>query len=99
MSFGDIMSGFSFAPFAIAVIIILVGVILATLLSKIKKQGKPQEINYYTFLVLGISFLPLGIIFSTTINPGFLGITGLGLVYMIIGLANKNKWKKKCAPQ
>ena len=93
------MSGLSFAPFIIAVIIILVGVVLAALMSKIKKQGKPQEINYYAFFVLGISFLPLGGVFSIIINPGFMGITGLGFVYLIIGYANKDKWKKKAAPK
>ncbi|MBU1198315.1 MAG: hypothetical protein KKF46_04580 [Nanoarchaeota archaeon] len=92
------MSGLSLAPFVVAVIIILVGVILAALLSKIKKQGKPQETNYYAFFVLGISFLPLGIVLSIAANPGFMGITGLGFVYLIIGLANKDKWKKKAAP-
>ena len=44
---------------------------------------------------MGICFLPTGIIFMTTVSPAFIGITGLGLCYMAIGLANKDKWKKK----
>jgi hypothetical protein len=42
---------------------------------------------------MGICFLPMGIIFTTTINPGFIGFIALGIVYMAIGLANKDKWK------
>ena len=81
--------------FAIAVLLIIVGVLIAILVSKRKMKGEPVETNYYAFFVIGISFLPLGIVFSIIISPGFMGITGLGVVYMIIGLANKDKWKHK----
>jgi hypothetical protein len=37
----------------------------------------------------------MGVVFSTAVNPGFIGFIGLGLVYMIVGLANKDKWKKQ----
>jgi hypothetical protein len=51
--------------------------------------------NYEAFFILGISFLPVGIVLMvTTGNPGFIGMTGLGLVYTIIGLTNRDKWKK-----
>ena len=43
---------------------------------------------------MGISFLPMGIIFTAVINPGFLGITAMGLINLAIGLANRHKWKK-----
>nr|MCK4929677.1 hypothetical protein [Nanoarchaeota archaeon] len=81
--------------FAIAVLLIIVGVLIAILVSKRKMKGEPVETNYYAFFVIGISFLPLGIVFSIIISPGFMGITGLGVVYMIIGLANKDKGKHK----
>jgi hypothetical protein len=42
---------------------------------------------------MGICFLPLGIIFTTTLNPGFIGFIVLGIAYTAIGLANKDKWK------
>jgi len=27
------------------------------------------------------------------INPGFIGFMGLGIIYMIIGLSHRDKWK------
>jgi len=33
--------------------------------------------------------------FSAAINPGFFGFIALGIIYMIIGLANRDKWFKK----
>ena len=44
---------------------------------------------------MGISFLSMGIIFATTINIGFWGMTGMGLIFLIIGAANRDKWEKK----
>ena len=44
---------------------------------------------------MGISFLPIGIVFTVSISPAFVGFTGIGICYMAIGLANKDKWKKK----
>jgi hypothetical protein len=37
----------------------------------------------------------MGIIFTSSVNPGFVGFIGLGIIYMAIGLANRDKWKKK----
>ena len=56
---------------------------------------KVIEPNYEVFFILGIFFLPMGIVLMITIdNPAFIGITGMGLIYMVIGLANRDKWKK-----
>ena len=45
---------------------------------------------------MGITFLPMGFILMISIkNPGFMGITALGIIYMFIGLANRDKWKIK----
>lgn len=60
-----------------------------------KNRGKINqgEVNYKVFFILGISFLPIGIIlWLTTGNSGLLGLSGLGAAYMAIGLSNRNKW-------
>ena len=49
----------------------------------------------YAFFFLGISFVGMGTALTAAINPGFTGITGLGIIYMIIGLKNKDKWPNK----
>ena len=55
-----------------------------------------KEPNYQAFFAIGIIWLPVGVVFMLTINPG-LGIAfmGMGVVYLAIGLVNRDKWKKK----
>jgi len=76
----------------VGMVVVGIGVVFALKTAKDNKK-KSKEIDYYVFFVLGISFLPMGIIFSATISPGFMGFMGLGAVYMAIGLAHKDKWK------
>ena len=43
---------------------------------------------------MGVCFFPLGIpLFIATENPGLMGFSILGIIYMSIGLANRDKWK------
>ena len=70
---------------SIAVLLVL-GVVLAVL--AYKSKGKKHEPDYYTFFVMGIICLPLGIALDNY------GIFGLGAVFMIVGLAHKDKWKR-----
>jgi len=52
-----------------------------------RRRGESREPNYRVFFVMGITWLPIGI---ATDNPGF---WAMGLVFLIIGLLNKDKWK------
>ena len=54
-------------------------------------RKKKYEPDYYTFFIIGLVWLPLGI---ATGNSTF---WILGAVFFIIGLANQRKWKKKKA--
>ena len=77
------------------VITLLAVVAFAILIVAMKRAKKKKvKIDYRSFFIMGLTFLPMGIIFSITINPGFFGIAGLGFIYIIIGLINKDKWKK-----
>ena len=78
----------------ITVIVLALGIIVLFIALKRKKEGKYPEPDYRAFFILGICLLPIGIVFISTVNPGFIGFTGLGLIYMIIGLAHRDKWKK-----
>jgi hypothetical protein len=88
------MNGIPIVALSIVVVLILLGVIVVYLVWR----GKSKEIikipNYRGLFIFGICILPMGVVFSTAVNPGFIGFIGLGLVYMIVGLANKDKWKK-----
>lgn len=67
----------------LAVVAILVAVIVIY-----RNRGQKMEPDYRVFFILGITWLPLGI---ATDNPAFLG---LGAVFMVVGLANRGKWKE-----
>jgi len=76
-------------------ILVLVGALLAAFVLKKRKESNPREVNYKAFLILGICLMPVGIPLAiATKNPGLFGISGLGVCYLAIGLANKDKWKK-----
>ena len=66
---------------------IAVLIILLAVFAIVKNKGKTTEPDYRVFFILGITWLPLGI---ATDNPAFLG---MGAVFMIVGLANRDKWK------
>ena len=79
----------------ILAILVLIGLIIIFIVLRKKKEGKIQEPNYQAFLPIGITFLGAGVVLSIAIDkPGFIGLTALGLTYMMIGLANKDKWIK-----
>ena len=88
------MSFFLYITAAILVILILVGIFLAFYAKKQKKKAN-VETDYKAFYVMGIAFLPMGIIFSAVVSPAFVSFIALGIIYMAIGLKNKDKWKKK----
>jgi len=77
-------------------IAVIVGVfVLFMMMQKKKKDGTYKEPDYRAFFIMGICFLPMGIIITSSVNPGFVGFIGIGIIYMAIGLANRDKWKKK----
>ena len=77
----------------IIAILVFVGIIVTIIVWKRKKEGMMEEPNYQVFYIMGICFLSMGIIFMATVSPAFIGFTGMGLFYMAIGLANRDKWK------
>jgi len=96
------MNTSTFVIIGIVVGLILVG-ILAVFALKRNKERKAKGTNYRAFFILGICFLPLGIIYeivffvSGTMIFLVLGIAfiGMGLSYLAIGLGNKDKWRKQ----
>lgn len=76
---------------------ILLGVIIGvgTLFLVVLRRKRVTETNYKTFFILGIPFMGLG---SAWIAIDYFRTMGiiflcLGVVYLSIGLANRNKWK------
>ena len=73
---------------------LLATVVLVFIEWRKRKTGEVTEINYQAFFSVGVVFVGAGIAMSV-VNPGLFGIAALGIIYMIIGLANRDKWKKK----
>ena len=76
--------------------LVVVGLLLTIVVYKKKKEGKIGEPNYKVFLIIGIAWIPIGSVFMITINL-VIGIAFMcmGVSYMAIGLANRDKWKKE----
>ena len=55
-----------------------------------------KETNYQVFFMIGIIWLPVGVVFMITINSAIgIAFMAMGIIYMAIGLANRDKWEKK----
>ncbi|MFC1934546.1 hypothetical protein ACFLXX_05340 [Chloroflexota bacterium] len=81
----------------ILVLMLVIGAISAVLALKKSKSGEP---NYRVFYITGLILLPIGIIWI--VASFFLNISigagvpflGVGVTYMIMGLAYRDKWRK-----
>ena len=95
------MNEFPLVIIGIIVGLILVGILVAMALKR-KRAGKHRETNYRTLFILGITFLPLGIIYEIAFFKAgaevflVLGLAfiGMGLSYLAISLRDKGKLNK-----
>ena len=80
---------------------ILVSLLLVVVLRKRKKAGKSGETDYKAFFIMGSAFFPTGlammIVYFFTELPFEIGLPlfALGLIYLVVGLVNRDKWQKK----
>jgi len=56
------------------------------------KDEKPTD--YRVFFILGISQIAIGVSLMSSISSAFVAFLGCGIVFMIIGLTNRDKWEK-----
>ena len=84
----------------IGIVATLLMLLLVVVLRKRRKEGKAGETDYRAFFIMGLAFLPTGfamiIVYFLVDIPFEVGLPlfALGLIYLIIGLANRDKWKK-----
>jgi len=78
-------------------IIVLIGVIVGLIVfyvMRIKKKDNEKETDYQAIFSVGFIWIPVGVVFMVTINPGLgVALMALGIVYIAIGLAHKDTWK------
>ncbi len=73
-------------------LIVVLGVLVTIYLTKRKNNEIKREPDYRVFYFMGIAFTGLGAALMASTNMGFSGLLALGIVYMVIGLKNKDKW-------
>jgi len=94
--YGEKINNWILIVIGIIAILVLVGIIVTIVVLKKKKDGKIEEPNYQAFFSFGIIWIPIGIVFMITIHPAAgMAFVAMGIVYMAIGLANRDKWEKK----
>jgi hypothetical protein len=80
----------------IGIIAVIIGFIVYYLIRKKKEEDKVTEPDYKVFYSIGFIWIPVGVVFMIAVNRALgLVFIALGIAYMTIGLANKDKWKKK----
>ena len=87
-----------------SIFILMIGILILTVLIllgliyyvyKQRKEGVEKEVDYRGFLFVGFIWIPLGVVFMIVVNIGIgISLLGFGIVYLAIGLGNKDKWKK-----
>ena len=95
------MTGTLAVSIAIASILVLVGVVALVLIWKRRRDGKPSEPNYRAFFMMGTVWFPVGLasmIIFLFLDVSFvvgLPLLAMGVIYLSIGLANRDKWNTR----
>ena len=74
-------------PWIAISIVVLIGLVVMILI--MRSRGEETEPDYRAFFIIGISLIPVGI---STEN---FGLSGAGIVFMVLGLANRSKWNNQ----
>ncbi|MCJ7734269.1 MAG: hypothetical protein MUP11_06950 [Anaerolineales bacterium] len=74
--------------------IAIFGLMLLLLAVYITKKEK-SDMNYRIFFIMGVIWLAIGLIIPLFSGRPFemSGLISIGLIFTLIGLANKSKWK------
>ena len=55
-----------------------------------------KEKNYQALFFMGVTFVGVGVVFMSSVNPGLgAAFMAMGGLFMIIGGKKKDKWRKK----
>jgi hypothetical protein len=73
--------------FIAIILVALLGILIVVFLVARNRGLDIRRDEYRTYFIIGISFLPIGL---ATDNMAF---TALGIIFMILGLTNRDKWQ------
>ena len=60
----------------------------------VKEMNDEKPTDHSPFFILGISLIAVGISQISAVGPAFISFIGFGVVFMAIGMINRNKWVK-----
>ncbi len=78
---------------AVAAGLVIVGLLALTAVRK--RKGKAEETDYRAFFLMGISWLFLGVPFIFIYGETFNALFALGVIFTVMGAANRKNWKKE----
>ncbi len=86
-----LLSGESFSSWPLIMLVVLALLVLFSVIFAVSLwRGKiSHEPDYYAIFIMGILWFPLGFVFEMW------PLSLMGAIFLVIGLKNKNKWKKK----
>lgn len=70
--------------FAVAIVVIVLGIL--TIVLNLKSKGK--SVDYYALFIMGVIWAVAGFFLNIKI------FSGIGLLFILIGLFKKSKWKE-----
>ena len=62
--------------------------------SVVKEMNNKKPTDYRDFFILGISLIEVGVSLISAVGLASVGFLGCGVVFMAIGLSNRDKWVK-----
>jgi hypothetical protein len=57
-------------------------------------ESSTNAASYLVLFVFGITFMGMGPALMILLGPAMLALTGVGIIFLAIGLANRDKWMK-----
>ena len=85
------MGQISWMIISIAALILVLAILAMVVMIRKKKNSPP---DYYSFFWMGIIWMAFGAVFMIGRNYEFNALFAMGLIFAIVGMANKDKWKK-----
>jgi hypothetical protein len=79
---------FNMIPKTWLIFSLIIVVLLLVVVSVIFKKKKRVTPDYYAFYIMGVTWLVVGIPLEN------LGLMTLGILFAVIGIMNKDKWRK-----
>jgi hypothetical protein len=81
---------------AAGMVFVVIGIVLVFVTAKKRQQGILPD--YRGLFIMGVIWAPMGLILWTLLdNPGMIGLSVMGVIFLALGIANRDKWQEQQA--